>query len=135
MRIILDTNIFVSILIRPGRSFSSLIDYIDQHATILYSAETLTELIDVLRRAKFAKYTTAEDVAAFVKWVAEAGELVTVDESVTGSRDPKDNKFLALAIAGKADYLVTGDKDLLVLRVIGPTPILTPADFLNTVNH
>jgi putative PIN family toxin of toxin-antitoxin system len=135
MRIILDTNIFVSILIRPGSSFSSLVDYIDQHATVLYSAETLTELVDVLRREKFAKYTTAKDIAAFVEWIASTGELVTVEDAVIGSRDPKDNKFLALAIAGRADYLVTGDKDLLVLGRIGATPIVTPSDFLNTVNH
>jgi putative PIN family toxin of toxin-antitoxin system len=135
MRIILDTNVFVSILIRPGTSFSSLVDYIDQHATILYSTETLTELIDVLRRDKFAKYTTAEDVAAFVEWIANAGELITVEAPVTGSRDPNDDKFLALAIAGQADYLVTGDKDLLVLSRIGATPIVTPSDFLNAVNH
>ncbi|HKT17264.1 MAG TPA: putative toxin-antitoxin system toxin component, PIN family [Stellaceae bacterium] len=135
MRIILDTNIFVSILIRPGSSFSSLVDYIDEHATVLYSAETLTELVDVLRREKFAKYTTAKDVAAFVEWIASTGELVTVEEAVIGSRDPKDNKFLALAIAGRADYLVTGDKDLLVLGRIGATPIVAPSDFLNIVNH
>jgi uncharacterized protein len=135
MRIVVDTNVFVSILIRPGAAFLSFVDYIDQHATILYSTETLTELIDVLRRDKFAKYTTPADVAAFVKWIADAGELVTVEEAVSGSRDPKDNKFLALAIAGRAEYLVSGDKDLLVLSHIGNATIVSPADFLAAVNH
>jgi putative PIN family toxin of toxin-antitoxin system len=135
MRVVVDTNVFVSILIRPGAAFLSLVDYIDQHATILYSTETLTELIDVLRRDKFGKYTTPEDVAAFVKWVAEAGELVTVEEPVSGSRDPKDNKFLALAVAGRADYLVSGDKDLLVLGHIGSAAIVSPAEFLAAAKH
>lgn len=135
MRIVIDTNVFVSILIRPGETFSSLVDYIDRHATVLYSADTLTELIDVLRRPKFAKYTSAEDVAVFVKWIAEAGELVTVEEAVTGARDPKDDKFLALALAGRADYLVSGDKDMLMLGKIGTVPIVSPADFLATVDR
>ena len=135
MRVVVDTNVFISILIRPGNTFLPLVDYIDLHATILYSTETMTELVDVLRRQKFAKYTTAEDVAAFVTWVADAGEFVTVEEPVIGSRDPKDNKFLALAVAGKADYLVSGDKDLLVLGHIGATPILSPTDFLAAVNR
>ena len=68
-------------------------------------------------------------------WIADAGELVTVEEAVTGSRDPKDNKFLALSIAGQADYLVSGDKDLLVLGHIGGAVIVSPADFLGAVKH
>lgn len=135
MRLVLDTNIFVSLLIRPGDTFLALVDYIDQGATIVYSTETLTELVDVLRRRKFARYTTAEEVAAFVTWVATVGELITVEEAVTGSRDPNDNKFLALAVAGRADYLVSGDKDLLVLGRIDGIPILSPAAFLATVSH
>ncbi len=130
MRVVLDTNVFVSILIRPGDTFLSLIDHIEKSATILYSADTLTELVDVLRRRKFARYTNADEVAAFVAWIAAAGELVTINEAVTGSRDAKDDKFLALAVAGKADYLVSGDKDLLVLGRIGGTAIVTPADFV-----
>src|SRR5579872_6364887 len=93
MRVVIDTNVFVSILIRPGHRFSTLVDYLDKYATVLYSAESLTELVDVLRRGKFARYTTTADVAAFVAWIAETGELVTVTEQATGSRDPKDNKF------------------------------------------
>ena len=49
----------------------------------------------MLRRPKFAKYTSAEDVAAFVKWIAEAGELVVVEGTTSASRDPEDDKFLA----------------------------------------
>jgi len=135
MRVVLDTNVFVSILIRPGDTFLSLIDYIDQNATIVYSADTLTELVDVLRRRKFARYTTPQEVAAFVAWIAAAGELVTVEDAVTGSRDPKDNKFLAVAVAGQADYLVSGDRDLLVLGHIGGAAIVSPADFLAAVNR
>ncbi len=135
MRVVVDTNVFVSLLIRPGDTLDSFIACLDQNATILYSTETLTELVDVLRRGKFAKYTDPQEVAALVEWVAEAGELVTVEREIALSRDPKDNKFLSLAVAGQADYLVSGDKDLRVLGKIDSIPIVTPAEFLAAVHH
>ncbi|HLG88974.1 MAG TPA: putative toxin-antitoxin system toxin component, PIN family [Alphaproteobacteria bacterium] len=60
MRVVVDTNVFVSLLIRPGEAFTALIDYIDRNATVLYSTETLTELVDVLRRPKFDRYMTGK---------------------------------------------------------------------------
>jgi predicted nucleic acid-binding protein len=63
-----------------------------------------------------------------------AGELVTAETHGTvTSRDPKDNKFLALAVSGH-DYL-TGDKDLLVLKSIGAIPIVSPAEFLAKIKE
>ena len=118
MRVVVDTNVFVSLLIRPGETFLSLIDILDRSATVLYSADTLTELVDVLRRQKFSKYTTPQNVSALVQWIADEGELIDVEHEVAGSRDLKDNKFLSLAITGKADYLISGDKDLLVMKRI-----------------
>jgi putative PIN family toxin of toxin-antitoxin system len=135
MRVVVDTNIFISLLIRPGTALSAFVDYLDRHGTILYSAETLTELVDVMRRRKFSAYTTSEDVAAFVRWVIATGELVAVEHVAALSRDPKDDKFLAVAVAGHADYLISGDKDLLVLEKVGPVPIVSPAAFLASVKH
>jgi putative PIN family toxin of toxin-antitoxin system len=135
MRVVVDTNIFISLLIRPGTALSSFIEYLDQHGTILYSVETLTELVDVMRRRKFSAYTTSEEVAAFVQWVITTGELVAVEHVAEVSRDPKDDKFLAVAVAGGADYLVSGDKDLLVLERVGSVPIVSPAAFLVSIKH
>jgi uncharacterized protein len=135
MRVIVDTNVFVSLLIRPGEALSTFIEYLDEYAIILYSAETLTELVDVMRRRKFQTYTTAEEVATFVQWIIATGELVSVDKVPRVSRDPKDDKFLAVAVAGGADYLISGDKDLLVLGQINSIPIVSPAAFLAAVNY
>lgn len=135
MRVVVDTNIFISLLIRPGTALSSLADYLDRYCTILYSAETLTELVDVMRRRKFSAYTTAEGVAAFVQWIISTGELVEIDQVAAISRDPKDDKFLAVAGAGRADYLISGDKDLLVLEKVGLIPIVSPAAFLASVKR
>ena len=134
MRLVVDTNVLVSILIRPGSALSSLAEKLDQpDCTLLYSAETLAELVDVLRRRKFAKYTTPEDVTVFVEWFIDVGELIEPIPAVQMSRDPKDNKFIALAVAGEASYIVTGDDDLLVLKQVSKATIVTPADFLTMV--
>ena len=132
MRLVIDTNVLVSMLIRPGAKYLPLIDRIDCGAvTVLYSSETLPELIDVLGRDKFAKYTNREDIAAFVRWVAEAGELVTITREVRASPDPKDDKFLSLALSGKAEMIVSGDKDhMIALKAIEGIPIVRLSDFL-----
>jgi putative PIN family toxin of toxin-antitoxin system len=131
MRIVIDTNVFVSMVIRPGHLSDAIIDKIDRGAIVLYSAETLSELIEVLGRRKFARYTTKEDIAAFVGWFADAGELVTVTREVQASADPKDDKFLSLAVSGRADAIISGDKKhLLSLGSFESVPIFSPADFI-----
>ena len=131
MRVVIDTNIFVSMLIRPTNEFGGILAFLDQKGTILYSFETLTELINVLGRDKFKKYTTAAHISAFVKHIAETGELVTVTREVFASPDPKDNKFLALAACGHADAIISGDKKHLVsLESFEGIPILSPASFI-----
>jgi putative PIN family toxin of toxin-antitoxin system len=135
MRLVLDTNVFVSVLIRPGATFQTLVAFIDRRATILYSPDTLTELVDVLGRSKFAPYTTRDQTAQLTRWIIRKGELVTVDRSVARSRDADDDKFLALATSGQADYLVTGDKDLLVLGHVGSSRIVSPAQFISLIRQ
>lgn len=130
MRVVVDTNVFVSFVIKPTEEFAELIEYLDTHATVLYSAETLTELVDVLHRRKFAKYTSPAEILEFIDWFRLAGELVEVAEEVQACRDPKDDKFLALAAAGRADCIVAGDRDLRDMGAFRGIPIFTPADFL-----
>jgi putative PIN family toxin of toxin-antitoxin system len=58
-----------------------------------------------------------------------SAELVTILESVTGCRDPNDDKFLELAVNGRADVIISGDNDLLMLDIFRGIPIITPAAF------
>ena len=88
-----------------------------------------------MRRRKFSAYTVPEEVATFVQWVITTGEMVAVEQVAAVSRDPKDDKFLAVAVAGRADYLISGDKDLLVLEKVGSVPIVSPAAFLAAVKY
>lgn len=135
MRVVLDTNIFVSILIRPGQTFRALLAIVDRQATVLYSTESLTELVAVLRRPKFSPFTDADQIGELTKWIIGTGELVTVDRRVAQSRDAADDKFLSLAVSGNANYLITGDRDLLVLGRVGSTEIVSPAQFVSAIQQ
>ena len=92
----------------------------------------LVEVVEVLCRATFRiKYQIQpDDIAALLQLVRLRGELVIPPHPGTICRDPKDDKFLAAALAGQADYIISGDADLLVLGRFQGIPILTPAEFL-----
>jgi putative PIN family toxin of toxin-antitoxin system len=69
----------------------------------------------------------------FQEWAAEllaVAELVTISERIVACRDPKDDKFLELAVCGRADVIVSGDHDLLALHPFRYIPIVTPAAFI-----
>lgn len=130
MRVVVDTNVFASFVIKPTEEFGELIEFLDTRATVLYSPETLTELVDVLHRRKFAKYTSPTEIIEFVDWFRLAGEFVEVTEEVQACRDPKDDKFLALAAVRRADCIIAGDRDLRDMGAFRGIPIFTPAAFL-----
>ncbi|GBO53861.1 hypothetical protein APA_1809 [Pseudanabaena sp. lw0831] len=97
---------------------------------ILVSSATVRELEEILSRKKFEKYFSMEERIKFVaKFFADA-EIIEIRETISVCRDRKDDKFLEVAVNGKADYLITGDRDLLVLHPFRDIQILTPADFL-----
>lgn len=79
---------------------------------------------------KLAAYITAAEREAFLEAFSATVELVEVKERLALCRDPHDDKFLELAVAGGADYLITGDADLLVMERFRTTAILAPAAFL-----
>ncbi len=94
----------------------------------------LRELRTIQHRRYFMRPVVASDLAAMVALVAELAEVVPDDAPIEMAvRDPKDAAILAAALAGRADYLVIGDDDLLVL-VGFQVPIVNPADFLNILD-
>ena len=133
IRYVFDTNVIVSALLfnasKPGLAFLRAVD----SGTILTSAGFLTELHDVLSRPKFNRYVEPEQRERFlVEFVREA-RLVEIHESVHACRDPKDDQVLEIAVNGEADYIVTGDADLLALHPFRGIPIMTPGDFIETL--
>ncbi len=133
-RIILDTGVIVSgILMRdsvPGRVLSR----VGSAGNLIASLETLAELESVLWRKKFDRYVSEAIRVEAIQRIFRMAEIVEVSEKVKICRDPKDDKFLALAVAGKATHLVTGDDDLLVLNPFPGCEILSPGDFLARVD-
>lgn len=87
-------------------------------------------MIAKLFSPKFDRYVSRERRDALLLRLAPLVEIVEVVERVKASRDPKDDKFLEAALNGRADVLITGDRDLLDLHPFHKVAILTPADYL-----
>jgi putative PIN family toxin of toxin-antitoxin system len=133
MRAVIDTGVLVSALIKPGGATGEVLYALrDGRLTMIYSTDTLVEIIDVLGRPPFrAKYhILPEDITALVNLIRLRGELVSPQKKMSACRDPKDNKFLEAALAGEADCIVSGDADLLALTPFEDIPILRPAEIL-----
>jgi putative PIN family toxin of toxin-antitoxin system len=130
MRVVVDTNILVSFAIRPNPDFEKLFDFLATHGTTLVSEETIAELFAVLRRDGFRAYIPPRSAIDYVEWYAGISELIVVTEEVTACRDPKDNKFLSLAVTGKADCIISGDSDLLDMVAYRNIRVYRAAEFL-----
>jgi putative PIN family toxin of toxin-antitoxin system len=133
-RFVLDNNILVSALLVKNSAPFWVITKVEEMGVILYSEATLLELNQVLNRKKFVKYFTVEEKQEFIVKLIESAELVVITESIDVCRDPKDNKFLELAVSGDADFIVSGDQDLLVLNPFRNIEIITANDFLTRFN-
>ncbi len=128
-RVILDTNLWISFL--TSKDHSKLDDIIFSKKCILvFSQELLDEFLEVVRRAKFRRFFSASDIEEILETIDEYADFVDVDSDVNVCRDTKDNFLLSLAIDGKADFLLTGDQDLLALNPFQKTKIITITDFL-----
>lgn len=137
-RVILDSNVFVSGLIKPTGTVGAIVDALrNDRFLFLYSPATLEELVDVLARPWLEeKYgIRSPDIEAFLKILLLRGEQVSPTREIRKCRDPKDDKFLELAVAGRADVLVSGDGDLQALDPFEGVRILSPAAFLERLSR
>ncbi|MEM7108916.1 MAG: putative toxin-antitoxin system toxin component, PIN family [Bacteroidota bacterium] len=134
MRVIFDTNILISRLLASHSLLARAVDVGLASGLILASDATLNELADVLSRRKFDKYVSIEDRRQFLHHFLYVVEKVEIIRTVKQCRDTKDDQFLALALNGRADYLVTGDDDLLQLKVFHDTKIVTAKEFIEWLN-
>ena len=130
MRVVFDTNVIVSALMLLGSPPRRAFDAARQHGQLLVSEATLEELDDVLRRPKLSAYVSEDQRLEFLAAYIRDAEDVVVTIRLRECRDPKDDKFLELAIEGRASHVVSGDQDLLTLSPLRGIAILTPADFL-----
>jgi len=128
IKIIIDTNLWISFLL------TKQFDFLDSLLTkrkvkLVFSDELLAEFLEVVKRPKLSKYFIESDLEQLIELINQYAEFYTVNSNVEICRDEKDNFLLALAIESKADYLITGDKDLLIIQKIENTEIVTIATY------
>jgi putative PIN family toxin of toxin-antitoxin system len=132
MRLVVDTNVFVSAALKENSLPFLVVRWIEQYDGLLKSSATEQQLLEVLARP----YIAAATIPALREGVARmlaAAELVAINERIAACRDPTDDKFLELAVNGRADLIVSGDGDLLALNPFREIPIVTPAAFVQGV--
>jgi putative PIN family toxin of toxin-antitoxin system len=122
-KIIIDTNIWINFLITKDLSF--LDKFIDNgKLKLIFSNELYSEFLEVTERPKFKKYFHKSDIQRLTHIIDKFGILIEVTSQIEKCRDIKDDFLLNLAIDSNADFLVTGDLDLLEIKQISNTKIL-----------
>lgn len=129
-RFVADNNVLISNLLLynsvPARALRMALE----RGIMLTSTAALDELTEVLSRPKFDSYVSVTARSEFIRKIHRISVEVEIIRKVQVCRDPKDDKFLEIAVNGDADLILTGDKDLLVLDPFEDIAIIKPGDFL-----
>jgi putative PIN family toxin of toxin-antitoxin system len=136
-RLVIDSNVWIAALISPAGTARQLIDAVlDRDIDVLMSESTFDELVSRLDRPKFDHYREPESWNSFLTALVELALWHEDADTATGaSRHADDDKFLALAVTGQADAIISGDRDLLELVAHEGIPILTPAELLQRLSE
>lgn len=129
-RIVIDTNVYVSRLLREASTPGRAVKQAWREAIPLLSIATWAELRAVLAREKLARYIQPGQLEPYLSQVWKLAEIVPIPSPIRACRDPRDDKFLEAAVHGRADLILTGDADLLALHPFRGIAILTPAQYL-----
>ena len=139
-RVVMDTSTLVGAMLRSeSKPRQALLAVVKSHV-LCVSQSTLTELHVVLQRSKFDRYAPLQTRMEFLDVVTQTAhlyEIGTASEaaSLSACRDPKDDKFLALAMACEAMVIISSDADLLSLQRWNNIAIISPADFLECAQY
>lgn len=130
MRLVFDTNVFVSALLLPDSKPRKALDLALLEGKVLLSFAVLAEVYEVLSRKQFRRYVDEEGIRTFMAALSREAQWIDVDVQIKACRDSKDDKFLELAVSGHATHVVTGDSDLLALNPFQGIQIISPQVFL-----
>jgi hypothetical protein len=133
LKLIIDTNLWISFIISDKQNLLDNLLF-NGKARLLFSIELINEIEATITKPKLRKYFTTNALEEMMINFDPFIDLIEVKSSVAVCRDSKDNFLLALAKDGKADYLLTGDKDLLELKKVGKTKIITISKFIDEQN-
>ena len=129
MRIMLDTNIFISIIVFDSKLLTKMLNDICEKHTLILSSYILEELAYIMNRKFSNKVAIMDDILFNMPFEMEFTPHKLPEHNFFNIRDPKDEKVLYSAITADVDVLITGDKDFLELGIKHPK-ILTPAEFM-----
>lgn len=144
MRVLLDANIFISYLLptkdsEKQHTIHAIVDAgFESVYTIVFPKELLTEMrIKVKEKPYLTKYITQSDAEEFIELLKSVAELLPpMSENIpTVTRDKKDDYLLAYAMVGECDYLVSGDRDLKVIKQVEQLKIVSPAEFYKIIKQ
>ena len=130
IRVVIDTNWWISFVINPSRSqLTNLL--LRNDIVICASAELIAEVNTTIQYPKLAKYIKPDVIKEFIEIFPQTVQIFPIVTKVEICRDIKDNFLLSLSKDANADFLITGDSDLLVLNQFENTRILTLSEFIN----
>lgn len=138
IRAVVDTNILVRAVIKPTGSVGPVLQRLRRREYILLiSRATLDELVEVLHRPRLrTKYQLSDRVLrATIRLIVLRSELILPGRRIVACRDPRDDKFLEVAVSGRVQVMVSGDEDLLTLHPFERIPIVTPVQFLTMLDR
>ena len=133
MRVVIDTNVWVSRLLLAGSATAQAVDTALERFEVLVSEPLVEELAEVLSREKFDRYVSVWDREEFLRRILRIATIAPVLSEVDDCRDPDDNRLLELALDSESDCILTGDRDLLRLNPWRGVRIVSPREFLDTV--
>jgi len=134
LKIIIDTNLWISFIISNKLNLLDPLLF-SQKARLLFSKELIAEMASTIAKPKLRKYFSENGLEQMLTTLEPFIDLIEVQCSVSVCRDPKDNFLLELARDGKADYLLTGDNDLLDIKKFGRTKIISITNFFETIKR
>lgn len=126
---VFDTNVLISAIIDIESSSAVALFKARTQGRLLISHEIAREYLSVFSREKFDKWISFENRINFIENIIENSMFVNVTQHMLACRDIKDNMFLSLAVSAQANFIVSGDKDLLTLHPFDDIPIFSPVDF------
>jgi putative PIN family toxin of toxin-antitoxin system len=130
--IVIDTNILISAALSPDGTARKALDKVYQQFKIAQSEETYQELSTRIYKPKFDKYISNTERQDFLEVVKKYSQFIEIKSQINICRDADDKKFLDLAKDSNAEFLMTGDQDLLSLKTLAEyqNQIITPREFL-----
>jgi putative PIN family toxin of toxin-antitoxin system len=138
IRVVIDTSVLIRYLIKPSAAIKELIElrWLNDKIQMVTCPELLAELESVLRREYIQQLIRPDEGQILLDAIALKAEVLPSLEPIPSyTRDPKDDKFIACALAGGAGYVITVDQGLLVLGSLGGVRILTPGEWVTMLRN